>query len=60
VPVAVAAPTDNVRVELAPAVTVVGLKDAVVPAGRPLALRVTDSAVPLAIAVETVEVALPP
>lgn len=55
-----AAPTDNVRVELAPAVTEAGLKDAVVPAGRPLALRVTDSAVPLAIAVETVEVALPP
>ena len=47
-------------VELAPAVTLLGLNDAVVPLGRPLALRATDSAVPLTTAVEIVEVALPP
>src|SRR5438132_12533976 len=50
----------NVRVELPPAVTDPGLNDAVVPAGTPVALRVTLSAEPLVTAVEIVDVALPP
>src|SRR5438132_289336 len=50
----------NVRVELPPAVTDPGLNDAVVPAGTPVALRVTLSAEPLVTAVEMVDVALPP
>ena len=40
-----------VSVELLPAVTEVGLNEAVAPAGTPLMLRATDSAVPLTTAV---------
>src|SRR5439155_1538022 len=46
----------RVSVEPAPAVTVAGLNVAVVPAGRPVADRVTVWAVPEATAVETVVV----
>ena len=53
-------PTESVSVELPPAAIAAGLKEAVVPEGRPLALNVTDSALPLVTAVEIVEVALPP
>jgi hypothetical protein len=53
-------PTVRVRVELLPELIGFGLKAAVVPAGRPLALRVTLWATPLVMAVEMVEVALPP
>jgi len=56
----VVAPTESVSVELPPAVTEAGLNEAVVPEGRPLALSVTDSAVPLVTAVEIVELAGPP
>ena len=49
-----------VSVELPPAVTVLGLKDAVAPDGSPLALRVTVWAEPLTTAVLTVEVTLWP
>jgi hypothetical protein len=50
----------NVSVELPPALIEPGLKDAVVPEGSPLALRVTVSGDPLMTAVETLDVALPP
>jgi hypothetical protein len=60
VPAAVAEPTVNVSVDELPAVTDAGLKLAVVPAGRPLALRLTDCADPLVTAVEIVDVPLPP
>jgi len=60
VPDAVAAPTDTVSVEEPPAVTDAGLKLADAPNGRPLALRLTDCAAPLVIAVEIVEVPLEP
>jgi hypothetical protein len=56
----VAAPTLNVSVELNPAVIGFGLKDAVVPAGVPVALSVTLSGEPLRTAVAMVDVALPP
>ena len=49
-----------VSVELPPAVTVLGLKDAVAPAGRPLALSVIVCAFPLVTAVLTVELTLWP
>src|SRR3954468_13068669 len=48
------------RVELPPAVTEVGLKDADAPAGTPVTLRLTDSAEPLRTAVLIVTGALPP
>jgi hypothetical protein len=54
----VVAPTVSVRVELAPAVTDVGLNEAVVPDGRPLALMAMLSALPLVTVVEIVEVAV--
>jgi len=60
VPGTVPAPTINVSVELPPAGTEAGSKEAVVPEGTPLELSVTDSAAPLVTAVEMVEVALPP
>jgi len=60
VPVPVVAPTLNVIVELPPAVTAPGLKDAVVPDGSPLAASVTVSGEPLVTAVDIVDVALPP
>ena len=60
VPGVVPVPTLNVSVELPPAVTTLGLNDAVAPAGRPLAESVTLSAEPLTTAVEIVEVVLPP
>ena len=53
-------PTLTVIVEDAPAVTEAGLKPTVVPAGWPLALRLTDCAEPLVTAVEIVEVPLAP
>jgi hypothetical protein len=46
----------NVKVELAPAVTDVGLKLDVAPLGSPDVLRATDSAAPPVIAVLIVEV----
>ena len=49
-----------VRVALPPAVTDVGLSDAVAPVGRPLALSEIDSALPLVTAVEIVDVPEPP
>jgi hypothetical protein len=49
-----------VIVELLPAVTAVGLNDAVAPAGRPLALRLTFCAEPLVTAVEIVDDPLEP
>ena len=49
-----------VRVELLPAVTEAGPKDAVAPDGTPLTLRLTDSAEPLTTAVLIVTGALPP
>lgn len=60
VPGAVDGPTASVSVEEPPALSVDGLKDAVVPAGTPLAPRATDCAAPLATAVEIVEVPLAP
>ena len=53
-------PAASVSVELPPAVTAPGLKDAVAPEGSPLAESVTVSADPLMAAVEIVDVALPP
>src|SRR3989442_12681575 len=53
VPVAVLAPTPNVRVELPPALIGVGLNDAVVPVGTPLAPSVTLCAEPLVTGGET-------
>jgi hypothetical protein len=53
-------PTLSVSVELAPEVIGFGLKEVVVPAGRPLALSVTLCADPAVTAVEIVDVALPP
>src|SRR5438477_9928605 len=49
-----------VIVELLPAATAVGLNDAVAPAGRPLALKVTFCAEPLVTAVEMVDDPLEP
>jgi hypothetical protein len=60
VPGVVLLPTVSVRVELLPELMGFGLKPAVVPDGRPLALRVTLWATPLVMAVEMVEFALPP
>ena len=60
VPVAVALPTLNVRVELEPAMIGFGLKDAVVPAGTPVAESVTLSAEPPIAAVAMVDGTLPP
>ena len=60
VPVAVPAPTLTVIVEEPPAVTEAGLKLTVVPAGWPLALRLTVCAEPVVTAVLIVEVPLPP
>ena len=59
-PAAVAAPTPSVSVELPPDVIVLGLNVAVVPMGRPLALRLTLWGAPLVTAVAIVDVALPP
>jgi hypothetical protein len=50
----------RVSVELAPAVIVEGLNEAVVPAGVPLALSATLSDEPLVTVVEMVDVTLPP
>ncbi len=47
-----------VRVELPPAVTLVGLSDALAPAGRPDTLKVTVEAEPETTAVEMVLVPL--
>ena len=55
-----AVPALTVRVEPLPAVTEAGLKDAVAPDGKPLTLRLTDSAEPLTTAVLIVTGALPP
>ncbi len=60
VPAAVPAPTATDIVDEPPAVTEVGLKPAVVPDGRPLALRLTVCADPLVTAVEIVDVPLDP
>jgi hypothetical protein len=60
VPVGVAAAAVMVSVELAPAVTLVGLNDAVAPAGSPEAERATVWGEPLVTAVEIVVVALDP
>jgi hypothetical protein len=60
VPVAVPAPTENVSVELKPAVIGFGLKEAVVPGGSPLVLSVMVSGEPLRADVAMVDVALPP
>ena len=54
------APAVSVSVELLPVVTEVGLNDAVAPAGRPLAERVTDCELPVVNAVEMVLVPDPP
>src|SRR5947209_3918037 len=59
-PGVVAGSTVNVSVELPPAVTTPGLRDAVAPDGNPLAESVTLSAEPLIAAVEMVDVGLPP
>src|SRR6266536_3472002 len=59
-PGAVDAPTFTVIVEEPPAVTVLGLKPTVVPAGWPLALRLTACAEPLVTAVLIVDVPLEP
>ena len=56
IPGVVLVPTAKVRIELPPAVTEVGLKDAVVPEGTPPVLSATVSATPLVTAVEIVEV----
>jgi len=60
VPGVVEEPTARVKVELPPAVTLVGLSVAVVPAGAPPALRLIVSAEPLTTAVLIVEVPLEP
>ena len=59
-PGVVEAPTLNVSVELAPALTEAGLNEAVVPVGRAPVLRVMLSALPLVRTVEMVEVPVPP
>ena len=59
-PAGVLAPTPTVIVEEPPEVTDGGLKLTVVPAGWPLALRLTVCAEPLVTAVLIVEVPLPP
>ena len=59
-PVGVLLETASVSVELPPAVTDPGLKEAVTPGGSPLALSATVSGEPLITAVETLDVALPP
>src|SRR2546427_69694 len=59
-PGVVAGSTVNVSVELPPAVTTPGLRDAVAPDGNPLAESVTLSAEPLIAAVEMVDGGLPP
>jgi len=59
-PGVVAAPTLSVSVELPPAATDPGLKDADAPEGSTLAESATVSADPLITAVEMVDVALPP
>ena len=56
----VEAPTVRVRVEDVPLVTEIGLKLALAPDGRPEALRLTVWAEPEVMAVETMEVPLPP
>jgi len=55
-----AVPAPTVSVELPPAVTEVGLSVAVAPAGAPVTVRFTVSAVPLVTAVEMVDVPLAP
>ena len=57
VPAVVLATTEKVSVELLPEVTLTGLNEAVVPAGRPLVEKVTLCALPLVV---TVEMALVP
>jgi len=57
---AAAVPAPTVSVELPPVVTEVGLKVAVAPAGAPVTVRLTVSAVPLVTAVEMVDVPLAP
>src|SRR5215210_2931260 len=59
VPGAVDAPTLTVIVDEPPALTDVGLKETVVPAGWPLALRLTDCVPPVVTAVAIEPVALP-
>src|SRR6266513_1702872 len=54
-----AVPAPSVSVEPAPAATDAGLKDAVAPEGKPLALSAMACAEPLVTAVAMVEVALP-
>src|SRR5437868_2162418 len=56
---AAAVPAPSVSVELPPEVIDAGLKDAVAPEGRPLALSGTVCAEPLVTAVAMVEVTLP-
>jgi hypothetical protein len=58
--VATPEPTFTVKVEALPAVTEVGLSEAVGPAGETLAARLTVPAEPLVTAVLIVEVELPP
>jgi len=60
VPATVDEPTSTVIVELPPELTEVGLKLTVVPAGWPLALRLTDCAEPVVSAVLIVAVLLEP
>ena len=60
VPGAVLASTVKVSVELVPEVIGLGLKAAVVPAGTPVAERLTLCAEPLVVTVEIVDVAVPP
>ncbi len=60
VPAGVVAPAVRVKVELAPAVTLVGLKAAVAPAGSPLTESETVCAAPEVTAVLMVEVAPAP
>src|SRR5262249_42832333 len=60
VPASVVALVATVKVELAPALTDVGLNVAVASAGRPDAVRLTDCALPEVTAVETVYMADPP
>jgi hypothetical protein len=55
-----AVPAPTVNVELAPAVTDVGLSVAVAPAGAPVTARSTVSAAPLVTAVEMVDVPFAP
>ena len=55
-----AVPAPTVSVELPPAVTEVGLRVAVAPAGVPLTVRLTVSAEPLVTAVEMVDVPFAP